>query len=197
MSASGDDLDVSLSSLVGEGGTPAGVGAGSAVVVALAARLIGAAARASDDWDGAAGACAQADALDRRGLRLARQNAEALRAARAALSKASGEQARDEQRLADSQLHDALVLSADLPLAIAEAAVDAAELGALAAGRGAAEVRADAAGAAALAAGAAAAAGHLVEINLLTKTGHPRVDRARELAALARAASERALAASE
>ena len=183
----------SLIDAIGEESTWPGAGAGSGMVVALASGLIEAAARkSSPEWDEAGGVIAQAAALRRRGLRLARQNAEAHLAARVALDTTPPE-TRREQEIADIHLGDALTTAADLPIAIAEAAVDAAELGALTAERGTHDARADAAGAAALAAGAAVAAAHLVEVNLSTQPGDARLERARALVSSARSTSERAL----
>lgn len=172
-----------------------GAGAGAAVVVALAAGLIEAAARRSDGtWGEAGGTIAQAAALRRRALGLARENAAAHLAAQAALGSASAERAARDQEIADIQLGDALALAADLPLAIAEAAVDAAELGAAAAESVPDEVRADAAGAAELATASVVVAAHLVEVNLATRAGDPRLEHVDGLVEAARAASDRALA---
>jgi formiminotetrahydrofolate cyclodeaminase len=194
MTDSGGDRD--HISTAGGGLGADGAGAGAARVVAGAAGMIRDAAGASGEWRESPGIKAQAAALERKGERLARENAAAYRAARTALGEPAGGSGQREQEIADMKLGEALARAADLPLAIAEAAVDAAELGAVTAERGRAEVRADAAGAAALAAGAAVAAGHLVEINLATRAGDERVGRARELVELARSAGERALTAS-
>jgi formiminotetrahydrofolate cyclodeaminase len=198
MSAAGSErpaaLDTLRAGLGGEGPWP-GAGAGAGMVVALAAGLIEAVAqRSTDGWDEARGATAQAAALRRRGVRLAGENAEAHIAARAALASASADKGDRDREIADIGLGAALALAAELPLRIAEAAVDVAELGALAAKRGVHDARADASSASLLAAGAAAAAAHLVEINLATQADDARIARARELVALARSASERALA---
>lgn len=171
-----------------------GVGASSAEVVSIAAGVIETAARSSGDWEDAGGAVAQAVALRRRGSRLAAENARAYAAARAALGARPARGDDRERQIADIQLGDALALAADIPLAITEAAVDAAELGALAAEKGAGDVRADAAGASALAAGAAIAAAHLVQVNLATRAGDARVERASRLASHARSVSERVTA---
>ena len=86
-----------------------------------------------------------------------------------------------------------LELAAELPLAIAEAAADVAELALLAAEEGDPRARADAVVAAALAEGAVAGAVELVERNLATRAGDERSRRATE--ALRAAARARALAA--
>ena len=85
-----------------------------------------------------------------------------------------------EQR--DFALGVALLQAAEVPLRIAEAAADVAELAALAAAEGAPHLRPDATAAAALAEAATRAAAHLVEINLAIVPG----DRHSERAALAR-----------
>jgi formiminotetrahydrofolate cyclodeaminase len=176
--------------------TGPGAGAGAGSVVALSATLIEAVARSSSDaWNEAGGAIAQASALRRRASRLAAENAGAHASAVEALAARSTQRADREQEIADIRLGEALALAADLPLRIVEVATDAAELGAIAAERGSAAVRPDAVGACVLAAAAAAAAAHLVDVNLSTRPGDERIARAGELVALARAASERALAA--
>ena len=84
--------------------------------------------------------------------------------------------------------------AAQIPLEIAEAAVDVASLAAVVAERGEQALRADAVAAALLAQGAARAAATLVEVNLGTTSSDARVTRARDLAGSADAAAERALA---
>lgn len=190
-----EDPRAALAALVdalSEPSTWPGAGAGAGLVVALAAGLIEAVARQSTDrWAEARGAIAQAAAVRRRALRLAAENAEGHAAAREALGAVPDNHS---ERQTDVVLGDALERAADLPLRIAAAAVDAAELAALAAARGTNDARADAVGAAQFAAAAAAAAAHLVEVNLATQPGDDRAAKARELASLARAASKRALA---
>ena len=88
----------------------------------------------------------------------------------------------------------ALERAAEVPLEIAEAAVDVASLAALVAERGEQALRADAVAAAVLALAAARAAATLVEVNLGTTASDERVTRARDLAGSATAAAERALA---
>ena len=80
----------------------------------------------------------------------------------------------------------------EIPLEIAEAAVDVASLAAVVAERGEQALRADAVAAALLAQGAARAAATLVEVNLGTTSADERVARARDLAGSATAAAQRA-----
>ena len=82
-----------------------------------------------------------------------------------------------------------------IPLAIAEAASNVAELAAVVSEDGAPSARADATAAAMLALGATRAAAHLVEINLGVLESDERLLRATRLAADAAAASARTLAA--
>ena len=98
-----------------------------------------------------------------------------------------------EQR--DFALGAALVRAAEVPLAIAEAAADVAELAALAAADGAPHLRPDATAAAALAEAAIRAATHLVEINLAIVPGDRHTEAAARLSAAAAAARVRALGA--
>jgi formiminotetrahydrofolate cyclodeaminase len=91
----------------------------------------------------------------------------------------------------------ALSGAADVPLAIAECAAEAAELAAAAAHDGNPHLRGDALTGALLAEAAALAATRLVEINLASTPGDARVQQARDLARRALAARERALAAGE
>jgi formiminotetrahydrofolate cyclodeaminase len=148
-----------------------------------------AARRSADGWEDGAGVIAQASALRRRALRLARDDLEAHAAARDALDAAVGG---DRERAGgNGLLATALARAADLPLAIAEVAADTAELAAVVADDGERDVSADAAGAAQLAAGAAGAAAHLIEVNLSTVPDDERLTRARELRLAADAASDR------
>src|SRR5206468_6063035 len=97
-----------------------------------------------------------------------------------------------DPKMRDFALGESLALSAELPLAIAEAAADAAELAAHAAGHCEQTVRADAAGAAWLAAGAARAAANLVRVNLGVREDDDRLRRADAVAAAAEQAAQRA-----
>jgi hypothetical protein len=167
-------------------GEPEGGGALAARTLEQAAALIADAAhRAAVDWQGAAGAAAQAQALGRRAVLLRAQNAIAFAAARDALG---GALASDRAETRDHLLGDALQRAADTPLAIAQAAADAAVLGAHVAARAPGFAAADAMAAAALAAGAARAAAHLVAINLVTRDGDRRLRAARGAVARADAA---------
>ena len=98
-----------------------------------------------------------------------------------------------EQR--DFALGLALLRAAEVPLRIAEAAADVAELAALAAAEGSPHLQPDATAAAALAEAATQAATHLVEINLAIVPGDRHSERAAALAAAAAAARARALGA--
>ena len=168
----------------------ANVGPTAAIVAALAAGVVAEAARRSTDvWDEAAGAAAQAAALRRRAIGVARDDREAHLAARAALEEARA----GGSVLGDGTLAVTLARAADLPLEIASAGADAAELGAVVTEHCAADMKADAAGAAALAAGAVEAATELIEVNLSTGPDDERLRRALELRAAAEAASDRAL----
>ena len=142
------------------------------------------------EWGEAKGAAAQANTLRERVAPLAQRNVEAYaergRPAAAATARADG---RDD-RTSGSLLERA----AQIPLEIAEAAVDVASLAAVVAERGEQALRADAVAGALLAQGAARAAATLVEVNLGTTSSDPRVTRARDLAGSATAAAERALA---
>lgn len=171
---------------VSESAEPIWSGPLAAAVVQMAAQLVEAVARASPDWDDAAGVTPQAAALGRRAAALGELDARVYARARERLA-AGGD---------DGALGDALAAAADAPLAIARTAADAADLAALAAAGAEPATRPDAAGAALLSAAAAESAAHLVSINLGTRAGDERVQRARELVADARAAADRALAAS-
>ena len=96
-----------------------------------------------------------------------------------------------EQR--DFALGGALLHAAEVPLRIAEAAADVAELAALAAVEGSTQLRADATAAAALAEAATRSAAHLVDVNLATVRGDRHSEQAAVLAAAAAAARARAL----
>jgi formiminotetrahydrofolate cyclodeaminase len=153
------------------------------VSAALAAALVAKSAARSEGWSDAEGARAQAIDLRDRLLALAQQDALAYERALTSL----------ERR--DSGLARALARAAEVPLAIGEAATDAAMLAAEAAERADGAAKADAAAAACLAAGAAQAASRLVEINLSTLADDDRLTRARLAAEAASDAAQRALAA--
>lgn len=173
-----------------------GAGAAAGLVAAVAADLVEEAARGSADvWTEAGAAIAQAAALRSRVLPMAREDAKAYEAARSALAAVSDRP--PFRQPGDVPLGPALARAADVPLEIAEAATDVAGLAAWVAERAHADARADAAGAALLAVGAVEACAHLVDVNLSTRPGDERATRAHELSDLARAASERALAAAD
>ena len=170
------------------------IGPVAALVVALAAGVTGEAARRSTDtWVGASAALAQATALRRRAIRLAREDREAHLTASEALEAARQDQGGPAR--GGTPLAAALARAADLPLEIAEAATDAAALAALVAEEGIPDQRADAAGAALLAAGAVAAEAELIAVNLSTSKDDERLIRVDELRITADAAAERARAA--
>jgi formiminotetrahydrofolate cyclodeaminase len=170
------------------------IGPTTSQVVALSAGVVGEAARRSIDvWSEAPGAIAQAAALRRRAIRLAREDQEAHLVASEALDAATD---RREHTPGGQPLGTVLGRAADLPLEIAEVAADAAALAALVAEDGSPDSRADSAGAALLAASSVSAAVLLIEVNLATAKDDERLARARELRVAADAAAERARAAS-
>jgi methenyltetrahydrofolate cyclohydrolase len=167
-----------------------GGGSVAAIVTGFAASLAAMAARFStDQWEDARGAVAQAEALRRRVLPLADEDARAyesfLEARR--LSEKVGPEARN------AAIGAALSHAADVPLAIAEAALDVASLAAELAERGNPNLRGDAATAVLLSEAAVRATANLVEINLATREGDERVERAREFCELSRRISRRVL----
>jgi formiminotetrahydrofolate cyclodeaminase len=164
-----------------------GAGSTAAIVAAAAAALVGMAARASQEvWKEAGGAVAQAAALGARLDPLCQADADALEEALARLG---------AKREGDEALADALWHAAEVPLLIAEAATDVAELAAYVAGEVSAEVRPDAAAAALLAEAAARTGAKLVEVNLATLEGDEHLERARHLAQKSSRCAVRALAA--
>jgi methenyltetrahydrofolate cyclohydrolase len=163
-----------------------GGGSAAAIVAAIAAGLAETAARVSTrQWPDAKGIRAQAEALRARVAPLAQANAEAYGRALAMMR---------EPGSGDVALGKALAQAAELPLSIAEIAADVAVLSAVVAESGDAGVRGDAAAGAVLAEAAARAAANLVSINLAATADDPRVAQARESAAAAAEAAERALA---
>jgi formiminotetrahydrofolate cyclodeaminase len=173
--------------------TPApGGGSVAAVVVEMAAALAAMAARFSrGHWDGAAGAVAQAEALRARAAPLAQEDADAYEAVLTAMRMPEGL----EPEIRNTLIGDTLSRAADVPLRIAQAAADVAELGATLAENGNPNLRGDASAAALLSEAAARAAANLVEINLATTEEDERIGLARELAHVAHTAAQRALAA--
>ena len=156
--------------------TPApGGGAGAGAGCALGAALVEMAAR----FAGLEEAAARASALRAEGLRLADADLEAY----VPVLVAQRLPADDPDRAA--RLRAALSDAADVPLAIAEAAAEVAELAREVARDGKPGLRGDALAGADLAAGATRAAARLVEIDLELLGDDPRRTRAR--AAVARA----------
>jgi formiminotetrahydrofolate cyclodeaminase len=142
-----------------------------------------------DSWQDAPAVATQALAVMDRVTPLAGVDAAAWEVALVALKDANrGDNAPD-----GDALERTLDAAAAVPLEIAEAGADAAELAALAADRGEGSFRADAAAAAVLAAAGARAAAHLVEINLGVRPGDERLARARANEKAATAAAARAL----
>jgi formiminotetrahydrofolate cyclodeaminase len=167
-----------------------GGGSVAAIVTAFAASLTAMAARfATEQWEDAAGAAAQAEALRARMLPLADEDARAYESF--LLARRMSEEARPEVR--DAAIGDALSHAADVPLAIAEAALDVASLAAELAERGNPNLRGDAATAVLLAEAAVRATANLVEINLATREGDERVERARVLVEMSRRISRRVI----
>jgi formiminotetrahydrofolate cyclodeaminase len=161
-------------------GAPApaeGGGSLSARTLALAATLVAdAARRAAPEWDGAARAQAQGDALARRAVALGAINEEAYRAATAALA---GDLPSASAEPRDHVLGDMLDRAAEAPLALARTAADVAVLGAHVAAHAPGQESADAIAAIAIVVGVARAATHLVAVNLATLDDDPRLYQAR------------------
>ena len=170
-------------------GTATAGGTAAALSAAAAASLVTMVARASPDWVESGGVAAQARRLRARLLTLAHSDAEAFSVALETLSRPDGADQWDR----DANLASALDHAAELPLLIAEAAADVAELAALAAPNGEGRTRADAVVAAALAEAATSSAAGLVGTNLATRAGDERSQRAE--AAVRAAARARALTA--
>jgi formiminotetrahydrofolate cyclodeaminase len=166
-----------------------GGGSVAAIAGALAASLVAMGARFSDQWEDAAGAVAQAEALRARLLPLADEDANAYE--NFLLARRMSRDVEPEVR--DATIGDALSRAADVPLAIAEAAHDVASLAADLAERGNPNLRGDAATAALLAEAATRATANLVEINLATREGDERIARARDLVETTRRISRQVL----
>ncbi len=182
-------LDQLLDDLSSAEPSPAS-GWATAVVVATASALVAMAARASaSGWSEAGGFAAQAEALRTRALELAEEVDEAYRAALDVLEAPPGETA----AVRDFAIAGAVGRAADVPLAIARAATDAAVLGAHVAERGEQSRHGDSVAAVLLAEGAARAAANLVEINLTTVPEDPRLKEVSRLLDDAKAAGWRAV----
>lgn len=167
-----------------------GGGSVAAIVTAFAASLTAMAARfATEEWEDAAGAVAQAEALRARVLPLADEDARAYESF--LLARRMSEDFDPQVR--DAAIGEALSRAADVPLAIAEAALDVASLAAELVEHGNPNLRGDAATAALLSEAAVRATANLVEINLATREGDDRIERARELVEMSRRISRRVL----
>ncbi len=180
-------LDHFLDDLEAPAPSPCG-GTAAAVAAAMAAALVTMVARASGQWADGPGVASQARALRTRLTTLGDDDAAAFEHVLATMRDRSGTV---ERR--DYELGAALVKAAEVPLEIAEAAADVAELAALAASEGSSHLRPDATAAAILAEAAVRAATHLVEINLATVAGDYHSQQAGIVATAAAAARERAL----
>jgi|SRR5581483_2542544 len=165
-----------LDALAGADSTPGG-GSALAVAAAMGAAVLAMAARVSGDG----GLAAQAEALRERAAPLADRDAKAYAAALDVRERAA--ELKPERR--DWEIGRAFAAAAEAPLEIARAGADVAELAAQLAAVGDPRVRADALAAAALGAAAARGAAALVEANLTTLDGDPRLAEARRLAAAA------------
>jgi formiminotetrahydrofolate cyclodeaminase len=180
-------IDRFLDELEAPAPSPCG-GTAAAAAAAMAAALVTMVARGSRDWGDGAGIASQARALRSRLTTLGDDDAAAFEHVIVTMRNGPGTL---EQR--DHALGEALLHAADVPLQIAEAAADVAELAALAAAEGSPQLRPDATAAATLAEAAVRAATHLVEINLATVPGDHHSQHAEMLAAAAAAARARAL----
>lgn len=177
MFTSGDLLELSLREFLdlvaSEEPTPGG-GSTAALAVAISASLSAMVARASPDWPEAGSAVAQAERLRKRVGPLAQRDAEAYEEALVTLRLPE----RVEPTVRDAAVGAALSRAAEVPLAISDAAADAAYLAALVADRGTPERRGDAVTAAVLAEAAARAAAGLVAVNLTVRAGDQRSEHA-------------------
>jgi formiminotetrahydrofolate cyclodeaminase len=167
-----------------------GGGSVAAIVTAFAASLTAMTARfATEEWEDAPGAVAQAEALRARVLPLADEDAKAYESF--LLARRMSEDFDPQVR--NAAIGEALSRAADVPLAIAEAALDVASLAAELAEHGNPNLRGEAASAALLSEAAVRATANLVEINLGTREGDERIERARELVEMSRRISRRVL----
>jgi methenyltetrahydrofolate cyclohydrolase len=167
-----------------------GGGSVAAIVTAFAASLTAQAARfATEQWEDAAGAVAQAEALRARVLPLADEDARAYESF--LLARRMSEEFDPQVR--DAAIGEALSRAADVPLAIAEAALDVASLAAELVEHGNPNLRGDAATAALLAEAAVRATANLVAVNLATRAGDERLERAREVVEMSRRISRRVI----
>lgn len=186
--ARGGPLDRFLDELEAPAPSACG-GTAAAVSAAMAASLVTMVARGSGSWGDGAGIASQARSLRTRLMALGDEDAAAFAHVLTTMRSPAGSPA---QR--DFALGAALLGAAEVPLRIAEAAADVAELASLAAAHGAPQLRPDAAAAAAMAEAAAGAAAHLVDVNLATVPGDRHTERAALLAEAAKVARARTLA---
>lgn len=163
-------------------------GSAAALVAAMAAGLVAKVGKVSSEWEDGPAVAAQARALRLRLALLAHADTEAYGAALAAMR--LPRELPQKQR--DEILGRTLERAADVPLAIADAAADVADLAANAAANGKPRLVPDAVAAAELADGAARAAALLVGVNLATGPDDARTLLAAE--SVARASSARARA---
>lgn len=193
MSTDSRYLDLTIDELLRELAAPEpvpGAGFAAALSVSMAAAIVTMAARLSPEWLDGRGSAAQAEALRKRIMELASQNAEAYAQALAALA---GKEERYRTR--DETMADALARAADVPLEIGDAATAVAALAAEVAANGEPRFGADCAVAASLAVAGARAAATLVEVNLGTTGEDPRVKAARDQVDAAAASLDATLAA--
>jgi methenyltetrahydrofolate cyclohydrolase len=186
--SSGDLLDLRVRDLleaIASGDPTPGGGSTAALAVAMSAALSAMVARASSDWPDAGAAIAQAEQLRRRTAPLAQRDAEMYAEALAAIRLPE----RAEPTVRDAAVGAALSRAAEVPLLIAEAGADAANLAALVADRGTPDRRGDAAAAALLAEAGTRAAASLIALNLAVT---PEDDRVAHALLLAKSASEAA-----
>ena len=170
--------------------TPApGGGSVAAFVTEMAASLAAMAARFARDWEGAAGAVAQAETLRQRAAPLALDDAVAYENVLTAMRMPKDL----EPEVRNTLIGETLSRAADVPLAIAECAASVSELAAEIAVQGNPNLRGDAAAAAIMASSAARVAANLVEINLSTREGDGRIELARALVRGSEAAARRAV----
>ncbi|HEU0336859.1 MAG TPA: cyclodeaminase/cyclohydrolase family protein [Gaiellaceae bacterium] len=164
-------------------------GTAAALVAAMAAGLVAKVGKVTSEWEDGQAVAAQARALRLRLALLAHADTEAYGAALAAMR--LPRELPQKQR--DEILGRTLERAADVPLAIADAAADVADLAANAAANGRPRLVPDAVAAAELADGAARAAALLVGVNLATGPEDARTLLAAESVARASSARARAL----
>jgi formiminotetrahydrofolate cyclodeaminase len=185
----GGALEAFLDQLEAPAPSPCG-GSAAAITGAMAASLVTMVARGSADWEDGPGIASQARALRARLSTLSDEDATAFAEVLVTMRQPAGS---PDQR--DFALGLALLRAAEVPLRIAEAAADVAELAAAAAAEGSPHLQPDATAAAALAEAATQAATHLVEINLAIVPGDRHSEQAARLTAAAAEARARALGA--